>query len=169
MQDNNDHNRDDERDDEGLRQSFDDAVGDRDVRAGGVLFAGFGILLLVLLSFAIPVGLYTLFSGQDEAARVTPRATPALPPEPRLQTNEYGEWEAVRDSQAALLFEPTAWQYLDEEKTRARIPIDRAMDILVKRGMPVRRGADNFPIDREGFVEPEAADWRSGQDIQSGR
>jgi hypothetical protein len=167
MQDNNRHHNDDEemsRDQ--MEQSLSDAVGDRDVRAGGVLLAIFSVAFLILLSFAIPVGLYTFFSGQDEGPKATVRATPVLPPEPRLSTNEYLDWDLVRESEMSLLHQ---YGYVNRQAGTARIPIDRAMDILVKRGLPVRQGYQNFPINQEGFAEPQAADWASGQIIQSGR
>ncbi len=167
MQDNrHNHDENEEHSQDELDQSLADMVGDRDVRAGRILFFGFLIVLLVLASFAIPVGLYTFLTGQDEAPRATARATPQLPPEPRLSTDEYGDWEVVRDSQNRLLEE---YAYIDREAGTARIPITRAMDILVERGLPVRQGGQDFEIDKEGFAEAEAADWTSGQDVQSGR
>ncbi len=151
---------------EELQRSLDDAVQDRDVRARGIMLAGVAILLLIMASFSVPVILFTFFTGQDEPVGVTAVATPPLPPEPRLQTDEYGEWDAIFRAQNSLL---DGYEYIDEEAGTARIPISRAMDIMVQRGMPVRAGSENFPIDREGFAEPEAAEWNSGHTIQSGR
>lgn len=150
--------------------SLQDAVEDRDVRARGVFLAGVAILLLVMASFAIPAIMVTLLTGPDDPGRqaqAVPQSTPELPSVPRLQVNEYADWEAVRTEQTRRLQE---YGYADEARSRARIPIDRAMDILVKSGtIKVRPGGESMNIDREGFVEPEAADWSSGQDIQSGR
>lgn len=160
MHDTNDH---DER-----QQGLEDFVQDRDVRARGILFAGFLILLLIMASFAIPVALYTYLSGQDEPVAVSPQATPDIPPAPRLQVDEYQEWEQISEAQKSLI-DDRAWGYIDQQAGRARIPVERAMDIMVQRGLPVRQGFENFPIDEEGFAEPEAADWNSGHIVESGR
>ncbi len=146
------------------------AVEDRDVRARGVFLAGVAILILVMASFAIPVILVTLLTGPDDPGRqaqAVPQSTPQLPSVPRLQVNEYADWETVKTEQTRRLQE---YGYADEARSRARIPINRAMDILVKSGtIKVRPGGESMNIDREGFVEPEAAEWSSGHDIQSGR
>ena len=146
------------------------AIEDRDVRARGVFLAGVAILLLVMASFAIPAILVTLLTGPDDPGRqaqAVPQSTPQLPSVPRLQVNEYADWETVKTEQTRRLQE---YGYADEARSQALIPIDRPMDILVKNGtIKVRPGGESMNIDREGFVEPEAADWSSGQDIQSGR
>lgn len=164
MQDSN-HDRHEYTDEE-IQRGLQDAVADRDVRARGIVVAGLAILLLIVISFVVPAGLFVFFSSQDESPDATARAAVPLPPEPRLQTNEYGEWEAIREAQLGLL---DSYAYMDRQQGTARIPVREAMDILVERGLPVAAGREGVPIDRQGFAEEEAAEWASGQSVQSGR
>jgi len=165
----NDHNEHDMTPEE-RQASIDAAVQDRDVRARGVLIAAILILALIMVSFAVPAILVTLLSGPEAPERqdqIVPNATPEPPPGPRLQSNEYADWEQVKREETQKL---TEYRYTNPERTEAVIPIERAMDILVEERMiKVRPGGERMDIDREGFLEPEAADWTSGQDIQSGR
>ncbi len=150
--------------------SLNDAVQDRDVRARGVLLLAILVLALVMVSFAVPAILVTLLSGPEAPERqgqIVPNATPEPPPGPRLQSNEYADWEQVKREETQKL---TEYRYTNPERTEAVIPIERAIDILVQEGMiKVRPGGERMNVDREGFVEPEAADWASGQDMQSGK
>jgi hypothetical protein len=152
--------------DEEIQRGLQDAVADRDVRARGIVVAGISVLFLVVVSFAVPAALFVFFSSQDASPDASARAQVPLPPEPRLQTNEYGEWEAIRTTQLQML---ESYAYTNRQRGTARIPVRDAMDILVERGLPVAAGREAFPIDRQGFAEEEAAEWASGQSVQSGR
>lgn len=57
-----------------------------------------------------------------------------LPPEPRLQRHpaqDMREWRAAEDK----VLNQYAW--IDPDKGVVRIPIDRAMDLIAQRGLPV--------------------------------
>jgi hypothetical protein len=56
-------------------------------------------------------------------------------PEPRLQGEPFGDWLALRGRQESLL---TSYGWVDEDKGVARIPIDRAMKMVLERGLPAR-------------------------------
>jgi hypothetical protein len=95
-----------------------------------------------LLIFGLIVGYGTFrFLSTPETATVVPSLTQtgrALPPGPRLQVNAQ---EDLRDyvQQQQQTLESYGW--VDQGAGVARIPIDRAMDLLLERGLPVRSAA----------------------------
>lgn len=56
-------------------------------------------------------------------------------PEPQLETNERTELNKIRLHEEDTL---STYGYVDENAGTVRIPIDRAMDLLAQRGLPMR-------------------------------
>ena len=56
-----------------------------------------------------------------------------IPPEPRLQVSGAADLAAFRAKEEAEL---KSYGWIDRKAGTARIPIDRAMDLLVQRGLP---------------------------------
>ncbi len=61
-------------------------------------------------------------------------------PEPQLETNERTELNKIRMQEEEKL---ATYDYVDKDAGTVRIPIERAMDLLVQRGLPVRQQAAN--------------------------
>lgn len=59
-----------------------------------------------------------------------------LPPEPRLQIDPEADLKAVEQGWAERL---NGYAWVDRRRGLARIPIDRAMQIMLRRGFPVER------------------------------
>lgn len=57
-------------------------------------------------------------------------------PEPQLETNERTELNKIRAGEEETL---STYDYVDKSAGIVRIPIDRAMDLIVQRGLPVRQ------------------------------
>lgn len=107
-----------------------------------------------LLMWGLLAALKTRTEGQDFAR--APHATPTLqaPPGPNLlgiiQPNSPGEpadpqmgtrtepgnLEAFRAREDAILHGPPAWA--DQNAGTVRIPIERAMELILQRGLPAR-------------------------------
>jgi hypothetical protein len=85
--------------------------------------------------------LFLYFSGR-EATRVAPEYPLAagqqtrVPPEPRLQTNPREDLRALRAREDAIL---NSYGWVDKKAGVVRIPIDEAIKLTVKRGLPVRQ------------------------------
>lgn len=62
-----------------------------------------------------------------------------IPPPPRLQVQAGKEMEMLRQREDRIL---STYGWNDKAAGVARIPIDRAMELLLKRGLPVRRGGN---------------------------
>ncbi len=68
-----------------------------------------------------------------------------VPPSPRLQTAPQRDLYEMRRHEDSIL---TTYGWVDQKAGVARIPIDRAMDLLLKRGVPAR--ADGAAVPQEG-------------------
>jgi hypothetical protein len=100
-----------------------------------------GVLFIVLLvTFVSMRGLFGYFS---ETQNLGPGASPfdnsrVLPPEPRLQVDPSVDLDEVRQSQNELL---NSYGWADKATGKVRVPIDRAMDMLIERKLPLRQNA----------------------------
>jgi hypothetical protein len=61
-----------------------------------------------------------------------------VPPEPRLQTNPGEDLKALRAEEDRRL---GTYGWIDREQRVLRLPIERAMDQVIRRGVPVRAPA----------------------------
>jgi hypothetical protein len=69
-------------------------------------------------------------------------------PEPQLETNERTELNKVRLREEDIL---STYDYVDKDAGTVRIPIDRAMDLLVQRGLPTRgQPSDMIAVSTQG-------------------
>ena len=93
----------------------------------------FGIGLVVLCAVVI-AGIWGMF-GQFERQAAGKSHPPAVTvtnqvPEPRLQVSPEGDLEALRAKENEIL---STYAWVDRDKGVARIPIDRAMQLLIER------------------------------------
>ncbi|HEX2251797.1 MAG TPA: hypothetical protein VHQ65_00855 [Thermoanaerobaculia bacterium] len=147
---------------------------DRDINLRSVATTVLGILIGTIVSM-IAMGLF-LASLSDRAARRAPEPSPlpearqiGLPPGPRLQARPELDLEQFRARENLLL---SSYGWADRGTGTVRIPIERAMELLVERGaevtppqpgplgpagepLPATRGA--FGTNQEG-ADPEGAD-----------
>jgi len=110
---------------------------DVDIRA---IFA-FGAALLAV-GVVVHVLILLLFNFFD--ARATPQAQAAYPlavgqedrrPEPRLQEHPREDLAALRDREEESL---RSYGWVDRNAGVVRIPIERAMELTLERGLPAR-------------------------------
>lgn len=99
-------------------------------RAAAGFFGGF--LLVLALS-------YLLWRVWLSPATMTPTAGP-IPPPPRLQAHPTADLAAERSHQEAHLH---GYAWVDRDAGVARIPITRAMQLLVARGTRARPAASS--------------------------
>ena len=118
-----------------------------DADTGGVFkfLVALGVVLVVaaLASW----GLFRYFSTHDvnQAASDSPFAdTRQLPLGPQLQVNPREDWLKFREEQEKSL-ETYAWE--NRTAGTVRVPIEGAMELLVKKGLPVQGAADAQPAD----------------------
>jgi hypothetical protein len=111
---------------------------DLNVRRVGVFGAGL-LIVGILVHLVVGAEFFAWRRAEDRADAPThPLATiPALPPAPRLEVASHTLLDALRRDEETLL---TTYGWVDRAQGRARIPVSRAMDLLEKRGVPVRPG-----------------------------
>ena len=107
-----------------------------------------GLVLVGLVVYLIVFGMYRFLDSYATAHQppmspmVTPQAdTRAVTPEnaetfpqPRLEENERTQLRSFIEDQDRKL---ATYDWVDKDKGTVRIPIDRAMDLIEQRGLPV--------------------------------
>jgi hypothetical protein len=111
---------------------------DLSIRAIAVFFVG--LTLLIVVAAVAMKWTFDAFVARDAAGDppISPLAAarPELPPEPRLEVSPRIEIEALRASEDEVL---RSYGWVDEKGGVARIPIDRAVDLILDRGLPARK------------------------------
>lgn len=124
----------------------------RDANTGGVL--NFLVILgIVLVATAlISWGMFRYLSAHNQDAAASPFAdTRPLPLGPQLQVTPREDWLKYREAQQRNL-ENYSW--VNREKGIVSVPIEQAMDILVRKGLPVQ--GPTPPAAAENPTEPAA-------------
>jgi hypothetical protein len=117
----------------------------RDLRVRDVVLFGLVLTAVLVGSHYVLIALMSEFRGQaDRADRPRPPVRPErlVPPEPRLEESNSRDLEALRKAEDERL---GSYGWVDRDRKVLRIPIDRAIDQLLRRGVPARapvRGAD---------------------------
>ena len=125
-----------------------------DIGISGVLYFLLGIAVLGLVSHFIVSGLFHYLQHRAEAeqAPVSPLVTNAPEdtrhlstdyrdylkqnfPSPQLEIDERTQLNSIITAQEVQL---STYDYVDKNAGTVRIPIDRAMDLIAQRGLPVR-------------------------------
>jgi hypothetical protein len=109
----------------------------RDLPARGVV--AFIVGTLVALFGGLVVSLFIWDQMEKSVAAAQPPDHPLaeermVPPEPRLQVTPYAELDAHRKSAKEI----DTYGWVDQGTGRVRIPIERAMKLVVEEGLPVR-------------------------------
>ena len=106
-------------------------IRDVNVRNTALVMAGLALATLTVIGTMVWL-MGTFAAGQRRALpALTPQQTARLaPPPPNLQANPYADIDRQRAATEAHL---AGYGYRDAARTRARIPIGRAMELIVGR------------------------------------
>jgi hypothetical protein len=123
----------------------------RDLSAGGIIsfligLALFGVLVYFVLKNPLVV------EQKTQTREVAPQDTEKFP-QPRLETSERTELNSFRRQEEDTL---NTYGWVDQKAGAVRIPIDRAMQLIVQRGLPVRGQAAAAPQMKAARITPEA-------------
>ena len=104
----------------------------------------------MVISVFIVYGTFYFFNRQEKAANVAAQKYPLAvgqakaPPAPNLQTQPFRDVYTLRAGEAQKL---TSYGWVDKEGGIARIPIDRAMEVMLQRGFAARpEGGDGLNV-----------------------
>jgi hypothetical protein len=118
----------------------------------------FGASLVVLLagSLALMAWLFALFNVTPKGygARGAPVAvTPPSPPGPRLQASPARDMQDMLQTENARLY---SYGWVDRPAGMVRIPIDRAMEVVVQQGLPSWHEIPTLPADQGGATQEKS-------------
>lgn len=115
----------------------------RDISVRVVTWFAIGLVVSAFIIYFGAAGLYKLFARQhpspQAASRIEFRAKMIAPP-PQLRVDEARDFEKFRAAEEAKL---SSYGWIDKNAGIVRIPIARAMDLTVQRGLPVRSGPND--------------------------
>jgi hypothetical protein len=97
----------------------------------------------MVLSFGIVYGAFVFFDRLERTANAEAQRYPLAAgatrpaPTPSLQTQPFKDVYTLREDEAKKLH---SYGWVDQDGGVARIPIDRAMELMLQRGFPTRPG-----------------------------
>ena len=111
-----------------------------DVTIRPIVTAAIGLVTAVVLTVVLMQLLINYYAAREsqQSAPASPLAGAyglKAPPEPRLQTAPVDDLLALRATEDATL---SSYGWVDREAGVARIPIERAIELLAERGLPAR-------------------------------
>jgi hypothetical protein len=130
----------------------------QDLSVTGVFYFMLGLVLVIVLVYGIVAGMYRFLEASDKKREapmnpmaiktgVDPRSMtfpevrgkveatfpkPVLERSEQIQASEFGQQLREQDKVLA------SYDWVDQKNGVVRIPIDRAMELLAQRGLPVR-------------------------------
>jgi hypothetical protein len=129
----------------------------QDLQVSGIVYFLVSLLIVTVICMFGLEGFYHYLDRRERATqepvnplvKKVPEDTRAVPPgypqtafpNPRLEVDESNQLSGFLTNQDNTLY---SYGWVDEKAGTVRIPIDRAMDLLVQRGLPVLpQGATN--------------------------
>ncbi len=126
-----------------------DGFEQEDLSSRSALYFLAGLVLVGLVVYLIVFGIYRFLDSYERAHQppLSPMATPQADtrtvthedtqtfPQPRLEENERTQLRQFIEDQDRKL---ATYDWLDKDRGTVRIPIDRAMELIAQRGLPVR-------------------------------
>jgi len=100
---------------------------------------------LLIFGFIVGYGTFKILSLEEGTVSAPPglvQTGRVLPPAPRLQVEAHKDLTSyLKDQQETL----DTYGWIDQKAGVVRIPIDRAMDLLLEKGLPVRAESAGGP------------------------
>jgi hypothetical protein len=108
-----------------------------DASISGLVKFSIGLFVLIVV---VLFAMRSMFEHFSTTQQLGPPASPfaetqTLPPAPRLQVEPALDLKQLRQGEDEKL---NSYGWVDQKAGIARIPIDRAMDLLLAKGLPVR-------------------------------
>jgi hypothetical protein len=94
-----------------------------------------GLVIVCVVSLVLLFGLLKFFQSREETSVANTVEPVKLFPEPQLQKTEILDLKALHAEEDKLL---NGYAWVDPKQGIVRIPVDRAIEVLAKRGLPSR-------------------------------
>ena len=123
-----------------------------DVRSPFLAWLALALVLSLVAMQPALLGVYHLLAKLRAAQQpaVTPLAVHQAPPNPRLQSSPTEDLQQLRADEARLL---GGYGWVDREHVVVRIPIERAMDLVLERGLPKPATGAGEPRSKQAEIE----------------
>lgn len=110
----------------------------QDVEITPIVITGVVLAVVAGVILAISVGLFRYFTATAPQAPPNPmvQEVQPFPPVPRIEEHPATEVEQLRRQEDNIL---STYGWADKKSGKVRIPIDRAMELQLQRGFPVRK------------------------------
>jgi hypothetical protein len=110
-----------------------------DVHFRGVLIFAVALVVGVVLTLVLVGGMIALLAQHSPSSmRASPTGTPSVvPPPPVLQAQPWEDMRRYREEQTRILLN---YAWIDREAGVVRIPIERAMELVIERGQTPSAG-----------------------------
>jgi len=109
-----------------------------DVNVWAVGKFAIGLVVVCVVSIALLFGLLKFFQSREETSVANTVEPTKIFPQPQLQKTPIPDLKAIRAEEDKLL---NGYAWVDPPKGVVRIPVDRAIEVLAERGLPVRSEA----------------------------
>ena len=134
----------------------------RDVSLHGMVYSAIALAALVILGL---LASWFVFRYDVRVQKLGPPASPfdttrTLPPAPRLQVKPAEDLKVYRAEEDVQL---NTYGWVDKGAGIIHIPIERAMELSLERGFPMRKG-----VEGEGEVAGGSASGDTKADARSG-
>jgi hypothetical protein len=127
-----------------------------DVHAEAIVRFAIGLVIVVVVSSVALLGLFKLFAGQQRRQDPPPppllREAGRLPPAPRLQETPLQDLEQLRAKEEKEL---TSYGWVDPQAGIVHIPIDDAIKIVARGGIPKAIAMPSPPVSVASPSPPE--------------
>ena len=106
-----------------------------DVNVWAVGKFAIGLVIVCVVSIALLFGLLKFFQSREETSVADTVDPVKLFPEPQLQKTPILDLKAIHAEEDKLL---NGYAWVDPKQGIVRIPVDRAIEVLAKCGLPTR-------------------------------
>lgn len=125
-----------------------------DVNPAAIARFGIGLVFLCIISLALLVALFHYFQSVNVGTTTRVETAIKLPPAPTLETTPIEDLHAIRAAEEQSLH---SYGWVDPQHGIVRIPIDRAIDLVVQRGLPSRPQSEMQTAARDVSVPTESS------------
>jgi len=103
-----------------------------------IVLTGVALAIVAAVVLAISIGLFRFFVDRPAPEPPNPMASAndILPPEPHIEDHPASELQQLRQHEDYVL---STYGWADKNTGAVRIPIERAMELQLQRGFPVRK------------------------------
>jgi hypothetical protein len=108
-----------------------------DINVWAVGKFAFGLVAITLVSMAMLFGLMRYFQSRESPEVMKPIDPAKMFPQPQLQVKPIPDLKQFHTEEDKVL---NSYGWVDQPRGVVRIPIEQAIDVLAKRGLPSRKG-----------------------------